>query len=344
MSRPWYAFYPEDYRRRAGHLNFVQDAAYRRLLDQYYQRELPLPVDMPAVHRLVGAFTKQEQQAVSAVLSEFFTLEDDGWHNQRADEELAAASEICEARTKSAKTAAAKRWQSHTGRSAIGNADGNASRMPDAKQKDAHLHLQPQSQSDSNKSDKSELRSDSSKNGIEQPELLPDSKPNSTTRRQKNTDEISLEFDYWYQEYPRHEARGDAEKAYRQARKSGVSADELLAGAKRYAGQRRGEDAKFTKLPATWLRARCWLDETPQQPAPNGEAEATQEQLEILKRGALREWADSGKWRNERWIGPAPDDPQTRITPADIAAVPEARMKLTEMRVAYVAVTGNSAA
>lgn len=63
----------------------------------------------------------------------------------------------------------------------------------------------------------------------------------------------SREFAEWYSAYPRHEDRLDAEKAYRAARKRGVSADILLSGAVRYALEKRGVEKKFIKLPATWL-------------------------------------------------------------------------------------------
>lgn len=67
------------------------------------------------------------------------------------------------------------------------------------------------------------------------------------------------EFGAFYAAFPRHIARGAAETAYWRARKS-ASAEVLLAGAQAYATQRKGEDDKFTKYPATWLNGKCWLD------------------------------------------------------------------------------------
>jgi hypothetical protein len=37
--------------------------------------------------------------------------------------------------------------------------------------------------------------------------------------------------------------------------------DDIIAGAKRYASQRQGQEARYTKNPATWLNAGAWLDE-----------------------------------------------------------------------------------
>lgn len=71
-------------------------------------------------------------------------------------------------------------------------------------------------------------------------------------------------FDEFYAAYPRKEARRGALKAYTNALTRGTEA-EILAGVKRYAAARAGQDAKFTKTPAAWLNSDCWLD----QPATN---------------------------------------------------------------------------
>ncbi|MCE7031759.1 YdaU family protein [Lysobacter sp. GX 14042] len=78
-----------DYAAATSHLTLLEDAVYSRLLRRYYLQECPLPADVKQVARLAGARTPDELEAVDAVLAEFFTLEDDGWHNKRADEEIA---------------------------------------------------------------------------------------------------------------------------------------------------------------------------------------------------------------------------------------------------------------
>jgi hypothetical protein len=72
-------------------------------------------------------------------------------------------------------------------------------------------------------------------------------------------------FAEFYQVYPRHVARGAAERAYRRIVKNGEATEaDLLAGAMRYAAAQDGKDPTYTKHPATWLNGKCWLDE----PAP----------------------------------------------------------------------------
>ena len=72
-----------------------------------------------------------------------------------------------------------------------------------------------------------------------------------------------------YQVYPRHVARGAAERAYRRIVKNGEATEaDLLAGAMRYAAAQDGKDPTYTKHPATWLNGKCWLDEP--CPSSNG--------------------------------------------------------------------------
>lgn len=79
-----------DYAAATAHLSFIEDAAYHRCLRRYYQDERALPADVAAVARLVGARNKEERQAVANVLGEFFTVQDDGYHQSRADREIEA--------------------------------------------------------------------------------------------------------------------------------------------------------------------------------------------------------------------------------------------------------------
>lgn len=85
----YYEHHIGDYAEATAHLTFIEDAAYSRLIRKYYAQERPLPADLKAVQRLVGARSKEEREAVDTVLNEFFTLDVDGWHNGRCDAEIA---------------------------------------------------------------------------------------------------------------------------------------------------------------------------------------------------------------------------------------------------------------
>ena len=67
-------------------------------------------------------------------------------------------------------------------------------------------------------------------------------------------------FDEFWQHVPRKVAKGAAINAYRRALRI-ASAGTILAGIKRYAAERAGEDPQYTKHPSTWLNGQCWDDE-----------------------------------------------------------------------------------
>lgn len=85
----YYEHHIGDYIKDTVHLSMLEDSAYRRLIDAYYTRELPLPADRKACQKLARAQSKDERAAVDYILDEFFKLEDDGWHQPRCDTELA---------------------------------------------------------------------------------------------------------------------------------------------------------------------------------------------------------------------------------------------------------------
>lgn len=86
----FYKHHLGDYDGATSHLSWDEDMAYTRLLRAYYRREAPLPADLAEVYRLVRATTEKQKNAVLSVLKEFFTRDDAGIHNKRADEEILA--------------------------------------------------------------------------------------------------------------------------------------------------------------------------------------------------------------------------------------------------------------
>lgn len=78
-----------DYRRDTAHLSLLEHGVYRQLLDWYYLNEKPIPKETQLVFRRLSARTEEERKAVELVLSDFFTLSDDGYRHARCDKEIA---------------------------------------------------------------------------------------------------------------------------------------------------------------------------------------------------------------------------------------------------------------
>jgi hypothetical protein len=89
--------------------------------------------------------------------------------------------------------------------------------------------------------------------------------------KDKSLPQIDREFadDFW-PAYPLKRDRGHALKAYRAARKR-ASVDVIMAGVRRYAAERAGDDPKFTKYAQGWLNGDGWADE----PRPSSRPTAT---------------------------------------------------------------------
>lgn len=75
-----------DYLKDTAHLSLLEHGVYTRLLDVYYTRESAIPDDQVA--RLIGARSKEEREALTAVLDEFFQKSDAGWMQGRCEAEI----------------------------------------------------------------------------------------------------------------------------------------------------------------------------------------------------------------------------------------------------------------
>lgn len=118
----YYEHHLGDYLRDTAHLSMVEDGAYRRLLDAYYIKELPIPAAFRDACRLVRAQTKPERDAVQTVLQEFFDQGPDGWRHKRCDAEIARYQD----KQAKAKRSADARWNAQRSLS-----DGNANASDD---------------------------------------------------------------------------------------------------------------------------------------------------------------------------------------------------------------------
>jgi uncharacterized protein YdaU (DUF1376 family) len=103
----YFPFNIKDYASHTGHLSNLEDLAYRRLLEQYYLAEHPLNASITSVARLIRM--KDNEQEISDVLNEFFTLTEFGWINHRANKEIEFYHSKIEQASKAGKASAEKR-------------------------------------------------------------------------------------------------------------------------------------------------------------------------------------------------------------------------------------------
>lgn len=85
-------------------------------------------------------------------------------------------------------------------------------------------------------------------------------------RRGKTDRPVAARFDEFYAAYPKRQKRPEAEKAWTTAvEDQGTDPQMIIDAAIRFARGRKGQDPKFTPLPASWLNGKRWLDE-PDEP------------------------------------------------------------------------------
>lgn len=122
----YYPFHIGDYAAHTGHLDPLEDVAYRRAIDAYMLTEAPLPADPADVARRVRM--RDHVAVVESILREFFVLTPEGWRHGRCDEEIAKVH----SKSEKARTSAAKRWHSEPDANAMRtHSDGNAPKTQD---------------------------------------------------------------------------------------------------------------------------------------------------------------------------------------------------------------------
>jgi uncharacterized protein YdaU (DUF1376 family) len=103
----YYPFHLGDFASHAGHLDPIEDCAYRRLIDLYMLTEQPLPLDVDLLARKIRM--KDYAEAVRDVLNEFFTQTDDAWTHSRCDKEIDKFRRASESASKAGKASALQR-------------------------------------------------------------------------------------------------------------------------------------------------------------------------------------------------------------------------------------------
>lgn len=89
----YYSFNIGDFVAATVHLTPMEELAYRRLLDMYYDTEANIPLETQWVSRRL----RLDTEVIETVLKEFFTLTENGWANHRCDAEIAAYRRKAEA-------------------------------------------------------------------------------------------------------------------------------------------------------------------------------------------------------------------------------------------------------
>ena len=224
-KRPWMPFYVGDFIADTMHLSATETGIYMRLILHCWQHGT-IPRDDRQLALISHCDTRLWHQYSKTVLGFFDAVDASTMHHKRVSAELHRCEEISNKRSASAK-------QKHINSS--------------AKQEQLHTHSHSHSQREEDKD-------------IVQIQNLNDGEEKGKSRKKNEIDPHFIEF---YCSYPRRQSKQDALKAYSQVIKTGVSHETIMTGldrAKR--DDRRFREAQFTPLPASWLRAGGFEDES----------------------------------------------------------------------------------
>ncbi len=100
----WYKFNVEHYLRLTEHLPDAEDLAFRRMIDLYYLKEGPLPLDHSEIETLVGL----DWDCIEPVLQDFFHPTPEGYVNYALKEDVDRRKEL-EGRAAKARLAKSKK-------------------------------------------------------------------------------------------------------------------------------------------------------------------------------------------------------------------------------------------
>lgn len=221
----FYKRFPGDITIKTGDLTLIEFGAYDRLLDHFYAKEQP--IDPARVYIVARCQGPADRAAVDRVLAEFWTLTDDGWVQQRAEEMIAEALPRIEA----------------------AKANGTKGGRPKgSKKKPTGLFSETQQQTqtvDLQKASQSQSLSSSSKEISKPPASHP----------------LGGGFSAFWTAWPKSERKQDKAKCADHWKRNGLDAqaDAILADIATKAKTTKWQEG-FIEAPLVYLRGKRWED------------------------------------------------------------------------------------
>ncbi len=280
----WYPRYTGDYAAKTADLSLLEHGVYAVLLDHYYSTAKPLDANAARLQRICKAFAEDEKEALQSVLDRFFIREPDGYHNVRADEELAKRLDISEKRRESA----LKRYDA--------NAPANGGANAPAIAYTATATSTTTEEQQTVTATTTVLKID--KNIVEKPKT-----------KKASADDHLEDFATFWQAYPRKDGKAEALRKWLIEIKDGMDKVKL-AGCARLYGERckkENREAKYILMPQTWLHQKRYEDEFvdyENEVALANEPDYTHEEWLLV--AGLRQWKTDGTW--PAFLGVRPDN------------------------------------
>ena len=219
----YYQFNIGDYAKSTKHLTLIEDIAYRRLLDIYYDTEKPLTLNVKQLARISGMTDYAAE--INNVLNDFFIETENGYAQKKADEEISNYhAKAVVARVNGQKGGRPKKTQSEPRKTQSVNLANPAETGSEANYKPLTINQEP-----------------------------------LTNNQLKEKDSTAINrFGEFWDLYNKKIDRVKCEKKFSKLKQSEV--DEIFLVIHEYI--QSTPDPKYRKNPLTWLNGNCWKDET----------------------------------------------------------------------------------
>lgn len=242
---------------------------YRDMLDVYYDKEQPLPLDHEKLYDELGVEVEDERRIVERLLRFKFTKTEEGYHHEICDKVIAEYHKKAEtARTNGGKGGRPPKNPKPPKGDPSGNLGepknnpAGSDSVPTSPPAETGLKTNQEPITNNQSKPKPSSPADADGGGEEPPKEPPPAKVKP--------------FDQFWAVYPRRVKKLDAQKAWTALKLDGKVAEIVAAVEAQLEGHAfKNEAGRFIPHPASWLRAGCWLDEVrpwvpPPPKMPNG--------------------------------------------------------------------------
>ncbi|ENA37452.1 hypothetical protein HMPREF1487_04370 [Pseudomonas sp. HPB0071] len=254
----FFPFHPGDYMLRTAHLNVVEDAAYRRLIDLYYVNESPIEGNAESIARVIRM--REHAIEVAAVLAEFFEATEEGFRHHHCDKVIAQYHAKAKQAAENGKRGGRPKKQD----------ESKPDSEPKLEETETVSGNNPEKTQPVNSANPEETGSKANQEPLtnnqepkEEPPLPPEGECGDQVEAAEDL------FSRFWKLYPRKTDKAKAQKAWAKLNPDQPLFEEIMAGLGRCCVCRdwTKDEGQYIPHPTTWLNGRRWEDEV--KPASN---------------------------------------------------------------------------
>ena len=272
----------DDFNAATTHLTRVERSLYLDAIHLYYKLESPLDLDLKKLSRRLMARSQDELEALEIVLDEFFYLTDDGYKNDRCEEELAKYRETTNDKSIAGQISATtkkinklklsytKKINDFKQEKDLTSAEQMINECLTAVQQVLNGCSTEVQQNFNTKGTESQLTKELNNLITKELSKKKKSKPKKETPPTAVFDHEKHFNEFWTAWPKRGDTRKTANDKFKTKCKTSDDFTEIMQGLNNFIPFYRTQDNKFIPSASTWLNQKRWMDEPP--PIDNGKA------------------------------------------------------------------------